>query len=222
LSEQIAIPLSAGRLLRLRCIIFSTPDYLRLELFLSLCLSLPSQGLGFSSSHRSLLSDPTIRVYLSHTAITTLTPIQSPRRPYFHHSSRFTFLHPFRFNTTLRTYPENSTCLILSHAQVIQYLSFPPTPTIFIHSDPNPEKAVLKEKSLPFPVFRRLFVAWPHRSCPRSPRHALRPGGVHGLYYILRSSSLPFRASIPRRNPYLDLLLFIKWTTYFSPHCLSR
>jgi hypothetical protein len=131
-------------------------------------------------------------------------------------------LHPFRFNTTLRTYPENSTCLILSHAQVIQYLSFPPTPTIFIHSDPNPKKAVLKEKSLPFPVFRRLFVAWPHRSCPRSPRHALRPGGVHGLYYILRSSSLPFRASIPRRIPYLDLLLFIKWTTYFSPHCLSR
>jgi len=130
---------------------------------------------------------------------------QPSRRPYFYHSSRPAFF--FCPAGVLRhcTYPESPTSHPPSHAQIIQYPSFPLTPTIFIHSNPNLKSAIPSGRN-PSPfldIFRRLFVARLHRSRSCSPCHApLLPQSwwFVGLYYILRPSSspLPLSLGVPR------------------------
>jgi len=131
---------------------------------------------------------------------------QPSRRPYFYHSSRPTFFFLSRRCTTalyISRKPHISSSF--SHAQIIQYPSFPLTPTIFIHSNPNLKSAIPSGRN-PSPfldIFRRLFVARLHRSCSRSPCHApLLPQSwwFVGLYYILRPSlsPLPLSLGVPR------------------------
>ena len=86
----------------------------------------------------------------------------------------------------------------------------------------------LSEDEAPLPLFwlssrKFFFVAWPHRSCLRSPHPAplLRHGWrFAGLYYILRPSPLSLFVSQGQHSPSRlfprSLLPFIKWTTSLS------
>ena len=177
-----------------------------IELFSLMSLLFAVSTSRFSSSHRPHLSDPTIRVYLCDMAVTfsrpynhladpiSITPVGSP------------FLNFRRFTTALSTYPEKPTRLI-SHAQIIRYLSFPLAPTIFIHSDPNPKNAVLGEKFYsPFlVVFRRLFVAWPRTSCPRSlvvhPRDVMGGGLRTCTIFFINHRPFPLSVSRGQHSP---------------------
>lgn len=139
----------------------------------TLCLSSSLfRRLAFSSSHL-FLSDPTIRVCLPRTAIT-----QSPRS--YTHLADHTVITPLGLcfspsSIPYGTYPENPTRLIFSHAQVLQYLSFPPQPYLFT-PDPKSEQRGSAKETFLSPLFgclpRGSFVAWPHRSCLRSLRYA--------------------------------------------------
>jgi len=190
-------------------------------------LLLLSQHLGFSSSHRSFLSDPTIHPYCatrqhttqcSYTHLTdhiVITPVgclffilagllrhsvhiqKTPRVPYF----------------STRT----------SH----QVLSFPLTPTIFIL--PNTNTAVLRGRSSPpLGCLPEVFVAWPHRSCLRSPRRApccVTDGGSRTctiLFVHLRLLSRYLMPTFPVEILALTFFHFYHRTTYLSLHCLSR
>jgi hypothetical protein len=159
LSEPIAAPLFTGDSHGPAYAVsfFSTPDYLGLiELFSSLyvsplcCLDIPQ----FSSSHRLLLSDPTIRVYLCATRLS--------HNPHVHTIISPTILpplksvYPFLILAGLLRHSvhiQKTPRVPLSHAQVVRYPSFSLAPTIFIHPDSKSEQCgSLWDKFLPFLV----------------------------------------------------------------------
>lgn len=170
-------------------------------------LPLLFRHLVFSSSHRLLSSDPTIRVCLCGTAVTQSSC------PYNHLTGNIAIIavglpssHRRRFTSALSTYPENPRVLFShTHKSSGTSPSRPPQPYL---STPilNPNNGVLQgEVSLPpFGCPRGYLVAWPHRLCLR-PRHCAASlcyeWRFADLYYTLRPSFPSVsQTSTPRRD----------------------
>lgn len=129
-----------------------------------------SQHLGFLVSSILLIRSDELRIFAPIGHIQPLKSVRPFRRPHFHHSSRFVSFHPRRVTTAPCTYPENPT----RTCPPVSLLPTRPDNIYLLRSEPK-EYGLSGRISLPFfrLSFRRLYVAWSHRSCSCPPRHAL-------------------------------------------------
>ena len=174
-----------------------------------------STSLRFFFVPSTLSSDPAIHAYLCDMAVTP------PPRSY---------THPRRFTTALSTYPENSTRLIFSRtSHPVPLLSARPN-HIYPLRILNPNNTALQGKiSLPFlVVFQEVFL-WLgpiDRVCVLLTSHRCCITGDSSqtctIFFVHPRLSSPYlKASIPRRDSCLDILLLYQMDD-ISLHAVSR
>lgn len=174
-----------------------TPEYLG-PIELSSLMSPPFTASIFQFSSYPLLSDS--RIFVRHGGTDSSQPHNHLAGPISITSVGSPLFAPAGLLLRHSVHIQKTPHVSFPHAQVIRYLSFPLTPTIFIHSNPNLKSAVSSGRNS-FTLSGCLSGGMAHRSCSRPPRHA--PLLRHSrrfvdLYYILHPSSVFLSLGISR------------------------
>jgi hypothetical protein len=133
------------------------------------------------------------------------------------------FSHPRRFTTALCTYPENPTRLISSmHKSFGPLLPACPDHIYPLRSEPEDRDRLLRRySSSVWLSSRRSFVAWPidRVRIPLVTRLRATGGDSRTCTIFFVHPRLPLSVFQGQHSPQLDLLLFIKWTTFLHTVC---